>query len=98
MDSDSAVAEESGFYFRRNGYVRRKSVERAAAEGAGRYKKGDEVRLIARSESELGHIRGLLASAGFRPGKPYAQGSSFRQPVYGRRDVARFLDPVQAES
>jgi len=60
-------------------------------EGAQRYKKGDEIRLTAKSQEELATIRRLLVQAGFQPGWPFVKGRQFRQPVYGRHEVARFL-------
>jgi len=94
--NDTLIAQELAALFERNGYVRRQNAGRVADEGPARYKKGDEVRLIANSEAELHRVRELLESAGFTPGKPYAQGGKFRQPLYGRREVARFLDMIGA--
>jgi hypothetical protein len=74
--------------------VRRQNSSRAEHEGWSRYKKGDEIRLVAASQTELAHVRSLLEAAGFKPGKPYAQGSQFRQPLYGRKQVAAFLDLI----
>ncbi|HKB01436.1 MAG TPA: hypothetical protein VKD90_04410 [Gemmataceae bacterium] len=78
-------------FFRRNGYVRRQRADRLAAEGYWAYKKGDEVRLVAGSLAELRAIRRLLRAAGFKPGRPFAKARQWRQPVYGRAAVARFL-------
>lgn len=94
IEPSDAIAELSAC-FHRNGYVRRPNQDRRAAERS-RYKKGYEVRLVAASEVELERIRSLLVSAGFEPGRPYAQLPGFRQPVYGREQVIRFLDAVGA--
>ncbi len=83
-------AEQLADFFHRNGYVRRLSKARRAAEGQS-YKKGDEVRLVARSMVELRRIRRLLRQAGFLPGRPFRKGKQWRQPVYGRTETARFL-------
>jgi len=83
-------------YFDRNGYVRRQRLERLKKEGAQRYKKGEEVRLVAESETELLTIRRLLREAGFTPGRPFVKSRQFRQPIYGRDVVARFLAMVRA--
>jgi hypothetical protein len=80
--------------FRRNGYVRRQNPVRVAEEGWRQYRKGDEVRLIARSAEELRLVRRLLRQAGFTPGRPFVKGRQHRQPVYGRQEVARFLDLI----
>ncbi|RMG16897.1 MAG: hypothetical protein D6731_05110 [Planctomycetota bacterium] len=88
------VAERLAAFFHRNGYVRWQRRERAEEEGWGRYKKGDELRLVANTASELREIRELLEEAGFRPGRPFQKGSQFRVPVYGRDQVARFLELI----
>jgi len=77
--------------FHRNGYVRRQNAGRLAAEGYRAYRKGDEVRLVASSPAELEEIRELLEAAGFVAGRPFAKARQWRQPVYGRAQVARFL-------
>jgi hypothetical protein len=92
--NDSAVVRELAERFERNGYVRRQNPDRVAEEGPARYKKGDEVRLVAASEADLRHLRELLEAVGFKPGNPYAQAGRFRQPLYGRREVARFLEMI----
>ncbi len=78
-------------FFARNGYVRRQNPRRLAREGYLRYKKGDEVRLTAESQQELARIQQLLRQAGFKPGRPFAKGQQYRQPIYGRGAVERFL-------
>ena len=80
--------------FWRNGYVRWQDPARAADPRL--YKKGDEVRLVAVSKQELAHIRRLLREAGFEPGKPFAKGRQYRQPIYKKDAVARFLEMVGA--
>jgi len=84
------------YLFHRNGYVRRVNVERRRTEGQ-KYKKGDEVRLVAESRSELTTIRRLLHQAGFKVARPFVKGRQFRQPLYGRQEVARFLALVAAQ-
>ncbi len=81
-------------FFHRNGYVRQQNAERLSAEGRAVYKKGDEVRLVANSLAELAEIRRLLRAAGFVPGRPFSKSRQYRQPVYGRGQVARFLAMV----
>jgi hypothetical protein len=83
--------------FQRNGFVRWQDPRRLAAEGWGHYKKGDELRLVARSAQELRLVRRLLRKAGFEPGRPFAKGRQFGQPIYGRRAVARFLELIGAQ-
>ncbi|MEW6745238.1 MAG: hypothetical protein AB1486_20995 [Planctomycetota bacterium] len=86
-----SVVEQLRRFFRRNGYVRRKNSERHRELGSRLYRKGDEVRLVAGSREELATIRQLLSRAGFKPGRPFVKGRQWRQPVYGRDEVARFL-------
>jgi hypothetical protein len=77
-------------FFQRNGYVRRKDPLRAAEDGQ-RYKKGYEIRLVARTKGELGEIRALLIEMGFEPGRPFAKAKQWVQPIYGKSAVERFL-------
>lgn len=92
--ASESVAERLRGFYRRNGYVRRCNVERRDALGAQVYKKGDEVRLVAHSFAELAVIRRLLRAAGFKPGRPFRKARQYRQPVYGRGEVARFLEVI----
>ena len=93
---DAAVTEDLAFFFHRNGYVRRQNAKRLKKEKR-QYKKGDEVRLVADSRAELRTIRRLLRRAGFKAGRPFTKGNQWRQPIYGRLAVARFLTLVGEE-
>ena len=84
------VVEKLAALFQRNGYVRWLNPERKARDPR-KYRKGDEVRLVAESKAELQTIRRLLRAAGFKPGRPFAKSKQWRQPLYGRTEVARFL-------
>ena len=90
----AAVVKHLREIFGRNGYVRRQNPVRVAEEGSQRYRKGEELRLTASSAEELRLIRRLLRQAGFRPGRAFVKGQQYRQPVYGRQEVARFLDLI----
>lgn len=81
-------------FFHRNGYVRWQDEERLTEEGYQVYKKGHELRLVADSSEELAAIRELLERAGFKPGRAFVKGQQYRQPVYGKRAVARFLELI----
>lgn len=87
----AAVIERLAQLFRRNGYVRWQNAQRLSDEGWQVYKKGHEVRMVANSRAELATIRRLLQRAGFKLGQPFTKGSQYRQPVYGKQAVARFL-------
>ncbi len=89
----SSVASQLARFFYRNGYVRLLNAKRRKEEGQG-YKKGDEVRLVAQSKTELETIHALLLQAGFKPGRAFEKNLQFRLPVYGRKEVARFLSLI----
>ena len=92
-----AVLELAAFFLR-NGYVRRHNPARYAAVGCMKYKKGDEVRLVANDDVERARILLLLKTAGFKPGLPFRKGKrggQYRVPIYGREQVARFLRIVE---
>ena len=78
-------------WFRSSGYVRRQDPQRLAEKGYMGYKKGDEVRLVADSLAQLRLLRRLLRQAGFNPGRPFVHSNQWRQPLYGRHNVTRFL-------
>ncbi len=84
------VVERLAALFHRNGYVRWPNPDRQASTPR-TYKKGYEVRLVAESLAELREIRRLLRAAGFKPGRPFAKARQWRQPLYGRLEVGRFL-------
>lgn len=92
------VARQLAQFFLRKGYVRRQSKQRYAKEGPKQYKKGEEIRLIADSKRELALIRRLLRQAGFKAGRPFPKGNKYRQPIYGKQAVARFLQMVDETS
>lgn len=89
------VVEQLAAFFRRNGYVRWQNVKRLESQGWRIYKKGDEVRLVADTKRELALIRRLLRQAGFKPGRSFVKGRQYRQPVYGREEVSRFLALIE---
>lgn len=95
-ESSTKVAAELAKRFRLNGYVRRPDPK-LRAEAPDTYKKGYEVRLVADSQVELREVRRLLRAAGFEPGRPFAKANQWRQPLYGRQAVTRFLQLVGQE-
>ena len=90
----SSVVRRLASYFHRNGYVRYYDPARRKKKVSQVYKKGDEVRLVANSLEELAEIQQLLRAAGFVAGNPFAKARQFRQPVYGRIQVKRFLQLI----
>lgn len=96
--TQSAAISELAVLYDRNGYVRRHNPARRKADGCMVYKKGDEVRLVANTPSELARILQLLRTKGFKPGRPFLkhkQGSQYQVPLYGREQVARFLRKIE---
>ncbi len=88
----AGVLAQLRYFYKRNGYARFLKTDRVEKEGFQQYKKGDEIRLVARSTVELVLIRRLLSEADFQIGRPFAKGRQWRQPIYGRPQVARFLE------
>ncbi len=80
--------------YARGGYARFQNPDRHANEGSQRYKKGDEVWLMAASDEELASLQSLLDATGFKAGKPFAKGSRICLPIYGREQVSRFKEIV----
>ena len=91
------VVRQLAEFFHRNGHVRRQNAKRYRKEGHRQYKKGDEIRLTANTKTELRTIRRLLKQAGFKPGRPHVHYNQYRQPLYGREAVDRFLDMIGEE-
>jgi len=94
----NAMVLELVAFFLRNGYVRRHNPARYAAVGCMKYKKGDEVRLVANTTSERVRILKLLRTAGFKPGRPFLRdkrGGQSRIPLYSCEQVSRFLTMVE---
>lgn len=73
--------------FLQRGYLRIADEERRIDPN---YKKGCEVRLVAKTESELMQIQLWLLEVGFRPGKPFRNKSRLIQPIYGKDAVEWF--------
>jgi hypothetical protein len=55
-----------------------------------KYKKGYEIRFVARTPADLDRLRMLLAEAGMKAAKPYRKGRQIVQPVYGKKLLERF--------
>ena len=77
-------------YFQSNGYVRLPNLEKRKKLQSN-YKKGYELRFVADTKSELREIRQCLQCTGFGVGKPFVKGRQFVQPVYGKKQLDRFL-------
>src|SRR5579864_7581310 len=91
----TSQASQLAQIFAKGGYVRLQNPQRLQ-EGSHSYRKGEEVRLVARSTTELRSIRRLLRDAGFTPGRPFLKHSKWCQPLYGVEAVSRFLTMIEA--
>lgn len=85
--------DQLAYFFYRNGCLRVPDESRRK-EGAGQYKKGYEIRLVAFTQAELKQIRGLLKQTHLQAGKPYAKGARFVQPIYGKESVEHFCETL----
>ena len=87
--SSPAVRRRLRELFNRNGYARLQNLQRLETEGR-LYKKGEEVRFVLFTRTELREVRRLLKAAGFDPGTPYRKTpTQWCQPVYGKKQTAR---------
>lgn len=82
--------------FHRNGNVRIPDPKLRKA-GPRSYKKGYEIRFVARSESELKRISRLLRLSGVKAGRPYQKGRQTVQPVYGKKTVKKLCEMLGLE-
>lgn len=78
--------------FERNGYIRLQNSRRLSREGPRSYKKGSEVRLMAKSDAERVYVGELLDILGFTPGRPFAKGRQLCIPIYGRDQIGKFAE------
>ena len=90
VKSTEAFKAQLAALFDRHGYVRRLNPKRRAKDGP-TYKKGDEIRLVARTLDDVVRIARWVRRAGFEPGRPFAKAQQFVLPIYGLEEVARFL-------
>ncbi|TVS20727.1 MAG: hypothetical protein EA424_02505 [Planctomycetaceae bacterium] len=77
-------------FYRRNGYMRVPN-ETLREDAPREYKKGYEIRLIARSQRELMAMRRLIRQVDLRPGKPFSKHNQWVQPIYGRDAMDLFI-------
>lgn len=90
MNSPNPTKTRLQYFFERNGYLRSPNPTRQGLEGHAKYKKGYEVRLVARDEGELQEIRRLLQEADFQLAKAHGKAKRWIQPIYGKQAVERF--------
>lgn len=94
MSDEHSPEDRLAHLYHRNGYARLPKPERREKEGSQSYKKGWEVRLVARDEEELAELHNLLEQMDFEPGSPFDKARQIVLPLYGRTSVQRFLEIV----
>lgn len=92
-----SVKKQLKYLFRRNGYLRLPNKTRRKKDGQ-KYKKGYEIRFVAKNEEELTKIRDLLSEAGFKTGRPFSNGTQLVQPVYGKKLYEKFRGFISNKS
>lgn len=80
-------------YFIRNGVLRVADRSRRARQGR-EYHKGYEIRLVAFNRKELQRMRDLAYREDFTLGEAYENVNRWVLPLYGKRNVLRFLKLV----
>jgi hypothetical protein len=89
---DAAIVGRLTVVFRKNGYARfRTSITGTNSLAPARR---DTRHVVAATRTVLRDTQRLPRAAGFNPGRPFAKGAGWRQLIYWRKEVARFLDPV----
>ena len=84
-------------YYLRNGVLRVPNPKRCRDKRQKRkYHKGYEIRLVALDRAELAEIRRALRAASFECGRTFEKAARRVVPVYGKKQVERFLALVQA--
>jgi hypothetical protein len=76
--------------FLRNGYVRIKDSSRIEESRTQKYKKGYEIRFLAKDEAELALIRTAISALGLYVAKSFLKGKQFVQPIYGEEMTRKF--------
>jgi hypothetical protein len=98
MDVSEAELTVCARYLEGSGYVRRQNAARRKKLGEGwhrDYKKGWEVRLLARNQTEAKRLSRCLKLLGYSHGSTFEKGTRLCIPIYGREQVARFLAMVE---
>jgi hypothetical protein len=76
--------------FLRNGNLRIKDSSRVEESRTQKYKKGFEVRLLAKDEVELERIQSAISSLDLYVAKPFLKGNQIVQPIYGEEITRKF--------
>lgn len=76
--------------FLRNGNLRMKDMSKVEESRSQKYKKGFEVRLLAKDEVELERIQSAISSLDLYVAKSYLKGNQIVQPIYGKEITKKF--------
>jgi len=77
-----------------NAYMRLPNEERRKTDKQ-KYKKGYEIRFVAKSDPEHREIADALKECGFNPGKPFKKGTQIIVPLYGREALIKLKELLE---
>ena len=75
--------------FLRNGYLRMRDEKKAKSLGS-HYKKGYEVRLVSKDQSELQLLQTAIYSLDYKVNKAFLKNGRMIQPIYGKEFTMTF--------
>ena len=76
--------------FLRNGYLRTRDKKKLKMNGAQNYKKGFEIRLVAKNRAELRMIRAAIKAMDLTVSKTFIKHNATIQPIYGKEITLKF--------
>ena len=76
--------------FLKNGYLRIRDKKKLKKNGAQIYKKGFEIRIVAKNRAELRMIRAAIKALGFKVSKTFIKHNLTIQPIYGKEITLKF--------
>lgn len=77
-------------FFLRSGYLRIRNENQLEEYGSQKYKKGFEIRFVARNINELELIRNSITALSYKLSKSYISNNRFIQPLYGKEITLKF--------
>lgn len=86
-----SVVKKLAGYFNRNGYFRIPDPKMQKKKKSD-YKKGYEIRFVAKDKKELSEMKSLLKEAEMKAGKPFNKFNQYVLPVYGKEKYLRFRE------
>ncbi len=82
------------YYLNANAYMRLPNENRRKTDKQ-KYKKGYEIRFVAKSDAECREIAHALEECGFNPGKPFKKGTQIIVPLYGREALIKLKELLE---